>query len=202
MANKFDITQYDDRYFKWHRDHTRNYAIKNMDWYINQFKPASIIDYGCGIGAYLESGLNNGITKLKGYDIGGDYVKKYTEKSVQPYIEYLDCTLPLITDEYDCVISLETGEHIETKSSDQFVLNIANSTKKDGTILFSAAQPGQGGSGHINCQPKSFWIEKFAIHSFIYDEPLTKQILKEWSLQKVPDYIINNLIVFRYNFKY
>jgi 2-polyprenyl-3-methyl-5-hydroxy-6-metoxy-1,4-benzoquinol methylase len=105
MANKFDITQYDDRYFKWHRDHTRNYAIKNMDWYIKKFKPQSIIDYGCGIGAYLEAALANKITKIKGFDIGGDYVKKYTEKSVQPYIEYIDCTLSLITEKYDCTIS-------------------------------------------------------------------------------------------------
>ena len=198
MGNEFDISHYDDRYFKWHKDHTRDYAIRNMDWYVNQFKPQSVIDYGCGIGAYLESALMNKITKLKGFDIGGDYVKKYTEKIVQPYIEYLDCTLPLATDEYDCTISLETGEHIEPSTTNQFVLNIVNSTKKTGTILFSAAQPGQGGSGHINCQTREFWMEKFKVHSFIYDKELTKYITGEWAKQKAPKYIINNLIVFKY----
>lgn len=198
MENEFDISHYDDRYFKWHKDHTRDYAIRNMDWYIKQYKPTSIIDYGCGIGAYLEAALRNNIKKIKGFDIGGDYVKKYTEKSVQPFIEYLDCTLPLSTDKYDCTISLETGEHIETSASDQFVLNIVNSTNHTGTILFSAAQPGQGGSGHINCQTKEFWKEKFSVHSFIYDKALTDAILKEWKLQKAPEYIINNLIVFKY----
>ena len=199
MDIKFDISHYDDRYFKWHKDHTSGYAIKNMDWYVTQFKPQSVIDYGCGIGAYLESALNHGITNIKGFDIGGDYVKRYTEESVQPYIEYLDCTLPLITEEYDCTISLETGEHIEPITTDQFVLNIVNSTKKTGTILFSAAQPGQGGSGHINCQTREFWMEKFKVHSFMYDENLTKLITKEWETQGAPDYIINNLIVFKYN---
>ena len=196
MANKFDITQYDDRYFKWHRDHTRNYAIKNMDWYIKKFKPHSIIDYGCGIGAYLEAALANKITKIKGFDIGGDYVKKYTEKSVQPYIEYVDCTLQMSTGAYDCAISLETGEHIEPSASDQFVSNIASSTKKTGTILFSAAQPGQNGTGHINCQTKDFWKEKFKAHHFVCDQALTLLISREWSVQKAPEYIVNNLIVF------
>jgi 2-polyprenyl-3-methyl-5-hydroxy-6-metoxy-1,4-benzoquinol methylase len=198
MENKFNISHYDDRYFKWHKDHTRDYAIRNMDWYIKRYQPTSIIDYGCGVGAYLEAALLNNITKIKGFDIGGDYVKKYTDNSVQPYIEYLDCTLPLTTDKYDCTISLETGEHIETSASDQFVLNIVNSTNMIGTILFSAAQPGQGGSGHINCQTKEFWKDKFALHSFIYDKALTDAILKEWKLQKAPEYIINNLIVFKY----
>lgn len=198
MANEFDISHYDDRYFKWHKDKTRDYAIRNMDWYIKEFKPTSVIDYGCGIGAYLESALSNNIINIKGFDIGGDNVKMHTEKSVQPYIKYLDCTLPLITEIYDCTISLETGEHIEPIMSDQFVLNIVNSTKKTGTILFSAAQPGQGGSGHINCQTKEFWKEKFLRNSFSYDKKLTDFITKNWAIQNAPDYIINNLIVFRH----
>ncbi len=195
--NKFNLSDYDDRYFKWHKDHTRTYAIKNMDWYIDKYKPTSVIDYGCGIGVYLESALSKGITKLKGFDIGGEYVKKYTENCVQPFIEYLDCTKPILTEKYDCVISLETGEHIETQFSEAFIQNIINSTDTFGTILYSAAQPGQGGTGHINCQTKDFWISIFNKHGFVYDENLTRVITEAWSNLKAPVYIINNLIVLK-----
>jgi 2-polyprenyl-3-methyl-5-hydroxy-6-metoxy-1,4-benzoquinol methylase len=195
----FNIKDYDERYFKWHKDHTRDYAIRTMDWYIDTYKPKSIIDYGCGIGAYLESGLNNNINKLKGFDIGGDYVKKYTESRVQPFIEYLDCTKPLETEKYDCSISLETGEHIETQYSEQFIKNITKSTEENGVILYSAAQPGQPGTGHINCQPKEFWVKIFNSFNFFVDEDLTKHISSNWSSFGAPYYIVNNLIVLRSN---
>jgi 2-polyprenyl-3-methyl-5-hydroxy-6-metoxy-1,4-benzoquinol methylase len=169
-----------------------------MSWYINEYKPTSIIDYGCGIGAYLEAGLICGITNVKGFDIGGEIVKRYTDESVQKYIEYLDCTKSIVTEKFDCVLSLETGEHIETKMSDQFVLNICNSSKKNGTIIFSAAQPGQPGTGHINCQEKKFWIDKFLENSFQVDMEKTEFIKNNWSILKAPNYIINNLIIFKY----
>ena len=28
-------------------------------------------------------------------------------------------------------------------------------------MIFTAAFPGQQGIGHINCQPKEYWLEKF-----------------------------------------
>jgi len=194
-TNLFKIDVYDDRYFKWHFDVTRNYAIKTMNWFIQEYKPNSIIDYGCGIGAYLESGLKNNLTKLRGFDIGGDNLIPYIDSSVKEYIEFLDCTQPLKTEKYDCVISLETGEHIEPSQSDSFVDNICNSLNSLGLILFSAAPPGQGGSGHINCQPKSFWIEKFEQRGVYKNEDKTKTIVDEWGKLGAPDYICSNLIV-------
>jgi len=199
MENKiFDLKVYDDRYFKWHYDSTRNYAIKTMDWYIREFKPKSIIDFGCGIGAYLESGLNNGIDKLRGFDIGGEKLEPYIHTSVKEFIEFVDCTKKIQTDKYDCVISLETGEHIEPQGTEVFVDNICNSLSEKGFILFSAAPPGQGGSGHINCQPKSFWIDEFKNQNVKENKDTTKSIILHWESLGAPDYICKNLIVFEF----
>ena len=191
----FKLDVYDDRYFKWHFDVTRNYANRTMDWYIQTYKPSSIIDYGCGIGAYLESGLNNNVTKLRGFDIGGDALVPYIIPSVSSHIEILDCTNKIETDKYDCVVSLETGEHIEPEGSDMFVDNICNSLNDGGVVLFSAAPPGQGGSGHINCQPKSFWIGKFQERNVFENKEKTKTIVENWDKLGAPDYISSNLIV-------
>lgn len=196
MENKlFNLEVYDDRYFKWHYDVTRTYAINTMNWFIETYKPNSIIDYGCGIGAYLESGLRKNITKLKGFDIGGEKLIPYIDKSVKEFIEFLDCTNPIQTEKYDCVVSLETGEHIEPQGSDTFVDNILNSLDEKGFVLFSAAPPGQGGSGHINCQPKSFWIQKFNSRGVFENEEMTKTIIDNWNKLGAPDYICSNLIV-------
>ena len=196
MENKiFKLEVYDDRYFKWHYDVTRNYAINTMNWFIENYKPNSIIDYGCGIGAYLESGLKNNITKLKGFDIGGEKLVPYIDSSIKEYIEFVDCTIAIPTDKYDCVISLETGEHVEPEGSDVFIDNITNSLSDNGLVLFSAAPPGQGGSGHINCQPKSFWMEKFEKRGVHENKELTDKIVKNWNKLGAPEYICSNLIV-------
>lgn len=198
--SKFKLEVYDDRYFRWHHNMTRNYATETMNWFIDTFKPESIIDFGCGIGAYLESGLNKGITNLKGYDIGGNYLLPYINDTIKEFIEFEDCTKILDSGKYDCVISLETGEHIDPSGSDNFIDNLCNSTEDKGFILFSAAPPGQGGTGHINCQPKSFWLNKFLTRGFVEDRKMTDLITKNWKSLKAPDYICSNLIVLGKNF--
>ena len=50
------------------------------------------------------------------------------------------------------------AEHIEEKSSDTFIDNLATAAD---IILFSAAVRGQGGDFHVNEQPLSYWKEKF-----------------------------------------
>lgn len=197
MSYKFNIEDYNDRYFKWHYQNTKTYILDTMDCYIKKFNPLSIIDWGCGIGAYLESGYNNNIQHLKGIDIGGDTVKNYTPQHIIKYIEYTDCTLPLYFGEYECVISLETGEHIETSNSLQFVKNIINSKAKNGTIIFSAAQPGQKGTGHINCQPKTFWLDIFGTFGVNIDLNLTKEVIGYWEGLGAPQYLLNNLMILK-----
>jgi hypothetical protein len=96
------------------------------------------------------------------------------------------------------VISLETGEHIEPQGTEVFVDNICNSLSEKGFILFSAPPSGQGGSGHINCQPKSFWIDEFKNQNVKENKNTTKSIILHWESLGAPDYICKNLIVFEF----
>ena len=45
MGNIFDIKLYDDEFFFWHLRYAREYSMKTMDWYIEKFKPESVIDF-------------------------------------------------------------------------------------------------------------------------------------------------------------
>ncbi len=215
---KFDLSLYNDEFFEWHQKHTIEYQTKTFQWYIDKFKPKSVVDFGCGIGTYLKTAFDNGIKELKGYDIGGEFAKKYTPAEVQQFIEYKDCTKPISfshsissqnpdflkkvkNTSYDCIISFETAEHIDPEGTDVFINNIIAAAERiKSTILFTAAPPGQEGCGHINMHPKEFWIDKFFNQSFGFikpDEELTKEISQAWKEIGCPDYIHSNLIALK-----
>lgn len=186
----FDISLYNDEFFEWHLKYAREYSIKTMDWYIEKYGARSVGDIGCGIGSYLESAHGFGIF-VRGYEISKS-AKIYTPYEIKDYIRYRDCTEPMDIGQFDCLISLETAEHIEPSGTDQFVNNLINATGRH--LLFTAAPPGQQGTGHINLHPREFWIEQFA-KALKYDEALTKDISDNWRRLGAPDYICNNLIV-------
>jgi cyclopropane fatty-acyl-phospholipid synthase-like methyltransferase len=193
----FDISLYNEDFFLWHLIHARQYSLNTMDWYIDTYKPNSIVDFGCGIGSYLESGYEKGIKNLKGYDIGGEYAKKYTPNFLSEFIEYIDCTKKIECGKFDCVISFETAEHIDPEGTETFISNISNALIENGRILFTAAPPGQDGCGHINLMPKEFWINNFVKLGHSVDEEMTNNIKENWSKMNSPNYIIENLIVLK-----
>jgi cyclopropane fatty-acyl-phospholipid synthase-like methyltransferase len=193
----FDISLYNDEFFNWHLIHAREYSIKTMDWFIEKYKPETLLDIGCGIGSYLESAKKHGLKDIYGIDIS-EAAKKYTPEEIQYYIEYEDCTKPLsfFGRTFDVVISFETAEHIDPEGTRQFVKNLVDATGK--YLLFSAAPPGQDGCGHINCQTKEYWIGQFVFnHKLNYGNVMTKIISDEWRKLGAPNYICDNLIVFK-----
>lgn len=187
---EFDISLYNDEFFEWHVKHAREYSIKTMDWYIEKYKPESVCDFGCGIGSYLESCYNHGI-KFYGIEIS-KAAKKYTPKHIKARIFYYDCTLPLLCEVYGTVISFETAEHIDPNGTDEFIDNVI--CRVGNHLLFTAAPPGQEGTGHINLRPREFWIEQFT-KRLKYDQELTKDISDNWRRLGAPNYICDNLIV-------
>jgi 2-polyprenyl-3-methyl-5-hydroxy-6-metoxy-1,4-benzoquinol methylase len=68
-----------------------------------------------------------------------------------------------LNDPSEFIICLEVAEHIETSLNDDIVDSLYKNLKPGGTLIFSAAHPGQGGVGHINCQTKEYWLEKFEL---------------------------------------
>jgi len=188
---EFDISLYDDEFFQWHVTHARKYSMRTMDWYIQKYRPDSVVDFGCGIGSYLESAYDYDI-KIKGYEISLDAFR-YTPEFIRPYIEYRDCTEVINCGIFDTVISFETAEHIEPEGTNQFILNLVNATGK--TLLFTAAPPGQEGTGHINCRTRDFWMMELS-DLLIYNDILTGEISEAWEKLGAPWYIVKNLMVF------
>ncbi len=199
MDTIFDITLYNDDFFKWHYEHARGYSIETMNWYIDEYKPSSVCDIGCGIGSYLEAAYQKGIRNLQGFDIAADAARRYTPLKIQPFIDYRDCGKPLALPPehggFECVICFETAEHIEPSDSLVFVQNICAVLHEKGTILFTGAPPGQEGCGHINCQPRDYWINLFIQCGMLSNPYREKNIATNWQRIGCPNYITESLIV-------
>src|SRR5262249_55238903 len=64
---------------------------------------------------------------------------------------------------FDLALCLEVAEHLPESDAKVLVQNLCNAAD---TILFSAAIPGQVGTGHINAQWPSYWDAIFSEAGF------------------------------------
>lgn len=162
------------------QDQARNLSALLLEMY----SPKSVVDLGCNDGLYLE-----GFWKA-GCEIIG--IDKYYRGN-HPHIETWDLTAPLGLRKRDLAICLEVLEHIPAEDSASVLMNLC---KASDTIIFSAAVPGQGGDGHINCQPKQHWIDRFADRGFYVNQKETTYILQNMRVKpNTMGWLMNNLMV-------
>jgi len=162
------------------------------------FKPTSIIDWGCGCGYILEKLKMNGVQDVYGIE-GSKDALEFVPDSIKENVIIGDVLLH-DAKVYDMAISIEVAEHLEEKNSARFVNSICNSASK--YIWWSAAQIGQGGTGHINCQPLSYWQEIFEEISLFEPDwemnyKIKQELLKNSQIAMGFSWLHSNLIVFR-----
>lgn len=131
---------------------------------IDLFSPQSVVDFGCGIGTFLNIFIREGVTDVLGLD--GPWVNRnlLKENISENKFKAVNLENPISLDKkYDLAISLEVAEHLdETKAS----VMVDNLVQASDLIIFSAAIPYQGGQNHINEQWPAYWIKLFAQHDY------------------------------------
>ena len=130
-------------------------VILGLIWQISQ--PRSVIDVGCGRGAWLAVAERLGANVLTGLD--GEWVNAGDLLSAN--IQFLPTNLDSefrIESQYDLCISMEVAEHLPESSARTFVEKLCALSR---LVLFSAAVKGQGGTSHLNEQSQSYWIGLF-----------------------------------------
>ncbi len=141
----------------------------------------SVLDAGCGCGAWLAEWRDLGVARVTGLD--GAYVDR--ERLLIPANSFTptDLSAPFaLNQQFDLVQSLEVAEHLPETQARAFVESlVAHGT----VILFSAATVGQGGENHINEQPLAYWQRLFAAHGYhAYDvlRPLlaSNRLVEPW----------------------
>jgi hypothetical protein len=128
---------------------------------INEIK--SIVDFGCGMGDYTKSFLLMKQINCDAFD--GNPNTSFLTNGIA---SVLDLSKDFdLQKKYDCVLTLEVGEHIPEEYESIFLNNISKHTNK--FIILSWAIEGQGGDGHINCKNNDYIIQQMKLRNFTYD---------------------------------
>lgn len=130
---------------------------------VDLVRPRSVVDVGCGIGAWLSVFYEAGVHDVVGID--GPYVDR--SQLLIPASCFIghDLEQPIaLQRQFDLVVSLEVAEHLSPDHAGRFVESLAGLGR---AVLFSAAIPGQGGEHHVNEQWPQYWAAKFAEHGFV-----------------------------------
>lgn len=149
---------YDKGFYEKHAAGMSSSAEIILGFIYNLYNPKSVIDIGCGQGAWLNAAESFGATTLKGFD--GIWVKEegLFSKNIDFVPVDLFDSLPKINEKYELCISLEVAEHLPEDKAEGFVDLLCQSSD---TILFGAAIKYQGGTNHINEQWQTYWIKLF-----------------------------------------
>ncbi|MES1219190.1 MAG: methyltransferase domain-containing protein [Bacteroidota bacterium] len=154
------------------------------------FKPRSVVDVGCGTGAWLKTW--NEIFRIDNYlGIEGPYLDK--EKALIPADKIIlkDLKEPVaINQRFDLVMTLEVAEHLPDSSAEIFVQSLIS---LGDIILFSAAIPGQEGTYHINEQYPEYWAAIFNKYGFVPVDCIRPRI---WNNPLIEFYYRQNILVF------
>lgn len=146
----------------------------------------NLLDLGCGIGKYSKYFTDNDIF-CECFDSHPD-----TKQLTNGLCETLDLsTAKNFNKTYDCVLSLEVGEHIPHTLENNFIQNITNHSHK--LIIMSWAIPGQPGDGHINCQNNEYIINLVTNYNFLFDNETTNNLRQNSSLW----WFKNTIMVFK-----
>ena len=144
------MADYSDKFYDHIRDGAQTSASVVADILYRELSPGSVVDIGCGEGHWAKAFEDLGAT-VTGVD--GSYVNN-------PVVLFVSADLSesipfnQLEESYDLAISLEVAEHLPERRASSFVDDLCSLSNN---ILFSAAVPGQPGTGHVNCQ----WFDKF-----------------------------------------
>lgn len=165
----FDGQDYND-YRKIEKDfpkrwQTYNSGKKVFEYLLDAVKIDSVVDFGCGSGAWLKAIKDlNPNAKVLGLDNTDMSRGEFLEND-----EFRKCDLSqkqiLLTERYDLAMSIEVAEHMDEEHADDFVDNLCAASD---IVLFSAAIKYQGGNHHVNEQLQSYWMNKFKKRGYEY----------------------------------
>lgn len=183
---------YNEGYFAAEEEWTEPSAQEVVQIIIDALHPDSVVDVGCGSAVYLRFFKQAGLD-IRGYD--GSPAALRRAQVEQSLLRHCDLTKPLQADRaFDLAICFEVAEHLPHEASPVIVRSLIGLAP---CVLFSAAQPGQGGVDHINEQPCAFWVEQFHAAGYRQDEAMTAQLRAAMGRQGSVWWLEKNLMVFR-----
>ncbi len=183
--------EYDQAFYEKNTENLYSSAETIISIIKSYYSPASVIDVGCGLGAWLKAWSENGVQDFLGLDGTSVPPSAYLIPQENFRCVNFEEWEQNITRTFDLAMSLEVAEHLSADASDGFVKNL---TTLSDIILFSAAVPYQGGRHHVNCQPLDYWAKKFIVLGYECFDIIRPKLLQQH--QKVQPWYVQNTLLF------
>ncbi len=150
--------------------------------------PSSMIDVGCGVGTWLAAAQQLGVKRCLGID--GPYVSAEMFQVDKRNFQAVDLNEELpACGRFDLAICLEVAEHLPEQTAPKLVESL---TALAPAVLFSAAIPGQNGTGHINEQWQDYWVRLFENSNYVAIDCVRPRI---WNDPKVDYWYAQNALL-------
>lgn len=150
--------------------------------------PRSLLDVGCGRGAWINAALEAGVADVLGLDCVDLSADQLLFPPQQFRHEDLSGQVNLGR-KFDVAICLEVAEHLPEKDSRSLISTLVNHAD---LVLFSAACPGQPGQFHINCQWPAYWQQLFNREGYVCDDAVRWKL---WDLTALEYWYRQNLFL-------
>jgi len=156
---------------------------------ISRYAPDSIVDVGCGTGAFANEFLKMGVKDVIGYE--GEWMESVPTLLPKDRFIFGDITKPSSTARsYELCVCLEVAEHLDAVDAPVLIDLL---TSLSARVVFSAAIPNQGGNHHVNEQWPNYWSKLFMERGFYLEwDPR----LDLWNNNKIASCYRQNLLVF------
>jgi SAM-dependent methyltransferase len=182
-------TLYTPKYFKSESFTTDYEALGSI--IVELYQPKTVVDFGCGPGHLSREIAKLGVevTAVDGFsqpDFSGLPVKFFRlNLNDSEAIDKL-----FAGKNFDLAVCLEVAEHLKPESSTFLIKSL---TTLSPVVIFSAAVPGQGGDGHINENPRTFWHHEFTQNKFVIADRVRSKLrssstIAPWYRYNVTDY--------------
>lgn len=130
----------------------------------------SAIDLGCANGLLLGRFLKAG-KMVRGFELSPE-VTEFLPEELSSHVRVGDFSAA--EGSFDLACCVEVAEHLVPKRSEELVDKLTAVATR--WIYFTAAPPGQGGHGHINCRPMTDWLRWFEARGWELDEKKTSEL--------------------------
>jgi SAM-dependent methyltransferase len=180
---------YDEGFYHEQLDGSIRSARQVVPLVVQWFAPQSVIDVGCGTGAWLSAFRERGITDIIGVD--GGWIDPGLLRIPSECFLSADLAQPLrLTRQFDLVLSVEVAEHLPADCAESFVESLVCLGP---VVLFSAAIPHQGGENHVNLQWPDYWISRFDGRGYRVIDCIRRRI---WNNAEIEWWYAQNMMLF------
>lgn len=184
----FETTIYKGSFYQERKAKTVYAAELMLTMLIEHHQINSMIDFGCGVGTWLDVAGKLGIKERRGYE--GEWAKSlFTNRDLDVRFQNLEEPVK-VEEKFDLCISLEVAEHLSPAAGYALVRSMCSASS---LVMFGAAVPGQGGVGHVNEQPQSYWSGIFKEFGF---SPVDFMRPKIWDDPKIPFWYRQNTLLY------